>query len=527
MMFNKDIFISYKNDNAGNNFARRLKDDLEKCGYSVYFNSDETGNGDFPERLRSAIQTCKDFILIVSQRCLDQLLAHNKVDWIREEVLTAFISGKKITPVMLSGVEMPSDADDFPEDIRFLHKIDHLQLPEEYQRSPFEELIKKFISKPEKDDIYRDIYNCNESYSIVDDFKETKEKAESGDFNAMYELANMYFYGMTDEHGGSNRDFSKAYFWFKKISEASNELSYLADSMIAKMHYRGIVPREQQSYEKALQYHKKAASQSGYSAQQLAFMLSIGIGCDYNFDAAAECYREVINAGDSIAYDGLAKLYMRVGKYKEAAELYQNVCHTFPEAEYQLGLLYKSGVLSDPPRPDYYRAAFHFQHVISLGVCKAAVYYELGVLYFSPTGGFIKDFKCAQDNFSIAADLGHADAQYMLGYMYEHGHIERNIEKAIHYHKLAAEQGHVLSPTHLAILYQMDECKNYHQAFKYAQMAANLGEKEGEFVLGNLLYLGRGCAPDVDRAYEMYAKASTHGIDQASFMMSKIKKYRS
>lgn len=523
MEITKDIFISYKNDNAGNNFARRLKDDLERAGYSVYFNSDETGSGDFPERLKTAVRGCKDFLLIVSQRCLEQLLEHKKVDWIREEVLTAYQAGKKITPVMLSGVTMPCDPDDFPEDIRFLHKIDNIPLPEEYQQSPFEELIKKFISKPEKDDIYRDVYNSNQDYDVMADFAVTRQKAEAGDYHAMYELANMYFYGLADENGGSNRDFAKAYDWFKKISDASNELSYLADSMIAKMYYRGIVPREPQSYEKSLQFHRKASEKSGYSAQQLAFMLSTGTGCDYDFAVAEEYYKTAIEHGDSIAFSELARMYIRVGKLKEAAALYQKICNGFPEAEYQLGCLYKSGALYDPPRPDYYRAAFHFQHVISLGGCKAAVYHELGTLYFNPTGGFIKDFKCAQENFTIAADMGHIDSQYMLAYMYEHGHIERNVPKAIHYHKLAAEQGHVLSPTHLAILYQLDECRNYHQAFKYAQMAANLGEKEGQFVLGNLLYMGRGCMPDINRAYEMYTKAYEHGVDQAGFMLEKIR----
>ena len=36
-----DIFISYKNDGEGNNFAARLKESLDHSGYSVYFNSHE------------------------------------------------------------------------------------------------------------------------------------------------------------------------------------------------------------------------------------------------------------------------------------------------------------------------------------------------------------------------------------------------------------------------------------------------------------------------------------------------------
>lgn len=55
-MMTKDIFISYKNDGEGNNFSARLKQDLEKEGYAVYFNSHEQIPGAFPERLENAIK---------------------------------------------------------------------------------------------------------------------------------------------------------------------------------------------------------------------------------------------------------------------------------------------------------------------------------------------------------------------------------------------------------------------------------------------------------------------------------------
>lgn len=518
----KDIFISYKNDNAGNNFAIRLKEDLENAGYSVYFNSDECHSGDFPERLQEAVLACKDFILILSSGCMQQLINNGEIDWVREELLTAHKAGKHIIPILMDGVKMPSDKRVMPEELQFLPTTDAIVLPEQYRKSPFHHLIKTFISKAEKDDVYRDYYNSNTKYSVVEDFAKTLSEAESGDARAMYEIANMYFYGFADDNGASDRDFSRAYYWFKRLSDFENEYTALANSIIAKMYYRGIVPREAQSYEKSLQYHKKAASESSYSAQQLAFMMSIGAGCDFDLSLAEQQYLSVVEKGDSVAYTKLADMYMKYGKIKEAAELYEKIANVFPEAEYKLGCLYKSGVMSNPPKPDYFRAAAHFQHVISGGECGANVYFELGLLYFCPTGGFVKDFKAAQNYFTIAADMGHCDAQYQVAYMYEHGHNVKSIQQAIRYHTMAANQGHILSPTHLAILYQMSEVKNYHQAFKYAKMAADLGEKEGEFILGNLLFFGRGCDADMDKAYEMYSRAFAHGCDQAEFMMKKI-----
>lgn len=49
----RDIFISYKNDGEGRNFAARLCEDLKKAGYTVYYNPNEQHAGSFPERLRA------------------------------------------------------------------------------------------------------------------------------------------------------------------------------------------------------------------------------------------------------------------------------------------------------------------------------------------------------------------------------------------------------------------------------------------------------------------------------------------
>lgn len=53
-----DIFISYRNDGEGNNFAARLFETLSSKNYSVYFNSNEQHSGSFPDRLKEAIEKC-------------------------------------------------------------------------------------------------------------------------------------------------------------------------------------------------------------------------------------------------------------------------------------------------------------------------------------------------------------------------------------------------------------------------------------------------------------------------------------
>ncbi len=522
---NKDIFISYKNDGEGNNFAARICADLAKMGYEVYFNPNEQHAGSFPDRLKDAVNGCKDFLLIVTQPCLNQLMAHAKIDWIREELLTAYKGSKNIIPLLMPGVTMPKDKDDMPEDLRFLPDTDAVTIYEPYDKSPFENILSWMKSRPVNKEKYRTVFQSNSNYNINDDFTRTLKLAETGDAKAMYEIANMYFYGFTNEEGQSGRDFPKAYTWFHKLSQCDSPYSVYALSMIGKMHYRGVVPKEKQSFSKACECHKKAAlAGSEYSKQQYAFMLSTGMGCDFNYDATEQQYLSAMQHGDSIAVDGLAKFYMSYGEFAKAADLYKSIVDTYPMAAYELGQLYMKGLLSDDKKPDYFKAAFYFQHAINTGNYDIDARYQLGLLYFRGANGFINDYKIAQENFKIAADRGHVPAAYMVGYMYEHGFVETDIEKAIHYHTLAADHGQNLSPTHLSILYQIPGHLNYSKAFAYAKLAASYGEKEGEFVYANLLFFGRGCEPDTNEAYKMYKRALDHGCDQAAFMLDRIGK---
>ena len=67
MKVKKDIFISYKNDGEGRYFAEKLSNTLKEQGFSVYYNPDEQHSGSFPDRLREAVENCRDFLLVLSQ----------------------------------------------------------------------------------------------------------------------------------------------------------------------------------------------------------------------------------------------------------------------------------------------------------------------------------------------------------------------------------------------------------------------------------------------------------------------------
>lgn len=512
---NKDIFISYRNDGIGNNFATRITKDLENSGYSVYFNPKEARCGNFPDRLKHAISVCKDFICIVTEDYIDQLISNNKVCWIRDELLYAREFGKNIVPLLINGTAMPSDISKLPASVQFFPHMDAYVFPEEYINSPYSRLCGILQSKTDGKNGLRDIYNSSIYFNPDESLHSILLKAYSGDIGAMLSAGIYYYYGIS---GG--KDERKAASWFKKVSSTKSKYTSIADKFIARMYYSGSMPRENQSYKKSYEYHIKSAQDDLYSAGQVGFMQSIGSGCPYNYAETEEYFLSILDSLDNPRKDTLCKFYMEHGEYKKAANIYKDMVETYPNAAYQLGIMYKRGVLSVPFMPDYTKAAMYLQMALDNGLIAAA--FDLGMLYFNPTGSFKKDFDKAQKYYQIAAENGNIEAQYMLGYMYFYGHVKKNIPLSIDYFQSAANQGHVLSASHLALIYQIPEFHNYEKAFNYCKFAANCGDIPSEFVLGTLYLSGRGCEPDEDKAYLCFKHAAENGAPEALVMLRQM-----
>lgn len=520
----KDIFISYR-DKDGANFAKRLSESLKEYGYSVYYNPDEKRSGSFPEQIKEAIRECKDFLLILSPVCLERLLKQEEVDWVRTELLTARECDKNIIPILVDGVKMPPASMKIPEKMQFLPMLKALSFPTQYMESPFTELEKAVVSTPDGQVLYRDACNSNPEYNIVRDYQEMEEKAKAGDVGAMYELGMMGFYGASDgEPDSSEWDYESAAYWLGKVAESDSTLRFHADSTLGRMYYQGLVPREPQSYEKSYEHHKKAAEGDDFSARECEFLRRAGAGCEFDFKQIMERFGEGVKNGDDETIRAAASFLSRYGKYREALELYQTVINMSPETEYQVGMIYAKGVHTDPPRPDCMQAAYYLRNAADRNHIDAAK--EYGLLCLRPIGRFRKNFRDAEKYLKIAADGGNADAQYTLGYMYRTGLAPKNLPEAVRYLEMSRKQNYPHAALELASLYQQSECRNYGLAYTCAEQSAEYGSAEGMLILGNLLFWGRGCAADMDKAYEMYRQAYDHGIYYANVMMQKIRKIR-
>ena len=520
----KDIFISYR-EADGTDFAVRLSEDLKRFGYSVYFNPEEKRSGSFPDQIREAIRECKDFLLILSRACLDRLMQDGEVDWVRTELLTAWEYHKNIIPILVDDVKMPPVSGDIPESIGFLPTLKALSFSRQYMNSPFNELEKAVVSSPDGIFLYRDAFNSNPDYDIAQDYGALLRKAEEGDVGAMYELGMMGFYGAASDGGSSSEwDYESAVTWLRKAAESDSDLRFHAECTLGRMYYQGLVPREQQSYEKSFMHHERAAAGDDFSARECEFLRRSGAGCKFDFRQIMERSREAIRNGDDEAIRAVASFLSRYGKYQEALDLYQTISVMSPETEYQIGMLYARGVHTDPPKPDYMQAAYYLRNAADQNHIQAAK--EYGLMCMRPTGRFRKNFREAEKYLKLAANGGNAEAQYLLGYMYRTGLAPRNLPEAVRWFELSRKQNYPHAALELASLYQQPECQNYGLAYTCAEQSADYGSAEGMLILGNLLFWGRGCAADMDKAYEMYQQAYDHGYYYAKVMMDKIRHIR-
>lgn len=95
-----DVFISYRRD-GGKEFARSIKSELERKGYSVFLDFDELTDGVFDERIMDSIKVSSVFLFILSPHSLDRCV--NEDDWVRREIEYAYQLGKHIVPINKDG----------------------------------------------------------------------------------------------------------------------------------------------------------------------------------------------------------------------------------------------------------------------------------------------------------------------------------------------------------------------------------------------------------------------------------------
>ena len=311
-MINKfDIFISYRRD-GGFEVAKHIKDLLERDGYSVSFDIDNLGQGNFNEILLDRISKCKDFILILDAHVFDRETTELKSksgeeheDWLIKEIAQALKAKKNIIPVMLDGfTEFPKKLPDEIKDVRYKNgpKYDREYFDAFYER------LKNFFNEGPRG--YENVgvknlpnnlvcsvllehgwlkYNSGKYDEAMEYFLEAAMKGSANAFNAVA----IYY----KEGHGYEKNPQKAAQWFRYSAEmgyASGQRN-LGDCYL---NGEGV----QKNEEEALRWYLRACEEDNAKAQF----------------AVAECYAEKKGINDDMSDDESMK--RAIEYYTKAAE---------------------------------------------------------------------------------------------------------------------------------------------------------------------------------------------------------------
>ncbi len=129
-----------------------------------------------------------------------------------------------------------------------------------------------------------------------------------------------------------------------------------------------------------------------------------------------------------------------------------------------------------------------------------------------------KDFAEARRWWTIAAAQGNADAEYNIGFLYEHGlGVAQNYAQAMNWFQKAAAQGNADAAYNIAGLYEHGRgvAQDYAQAMTWYRKAAAQGHSHAE---GNIAFLyehGLGVAADLSQARSWYTRAGNDGLGEA------------
>jgi len=167
-------------------------------------------------------------------------------------------------------------------------------------------------------------------------------------------------------------------------------------------------------------------------------------------------------------------------------------------AQYNLGTKYRKG---DGVTKDYIKAKEWYAKAAEQGHSESQ--FELGYFHFDS-----ENYSEAVKWFTKAAEQGHSDSQNYLGYMYSLGQgvVPQDYSESAKWYTKAAEQGHAEAQTNLAMMYVDSE--NYEEAAKWLMKASEQGVKEAQFNLGSLYFSGRGLTQNYSEAAKWFTKAS-------------------
>lgn len=155
------------------------------------------------------------------------------------------------------------------------------------------------------------------------------------------------------------------------------------------------------------------------------------------------------------------------------------------------------------------------------GVAEADALFCAGHCHERGLHGCSIDLKAAAEMYTLAAEQGHAVAQWRLGELCESGHegqLPRDGKQAAHWYGLAAEAGNAQAQNALALLLEDGRdgvLQDDVAARRWHLAAAEQGNALSQYCLACLLVEGRGGSKDAEAAEQWLERSAAHGFRPA------------
>ncbi|MBI3821046.1 MAG: toll/interleukin-1 receptor domain-containing protein [Planctomycetes bacterium] len=135
------VFICYRR-NTDSATARALKTELEKLGWSAFYDREDLGPGYYDKAILNEIEKRDGFLVILSPGALDRCLEPE--DFVRREIAHAIAKKKCIVPIKKTGFDFPRKSD-MPEEICELPRHQAIDYSDQYFKTMVTDIV-KFVS---------------------------------------------------------------------------------------------------------------------------------------------------------------------------------------------------------------------------------------------------------------------------------------------------------------------------------------------------------------------------------------------
>lgn len=363
-----DTFISYRRE-TGEDLSHTIKGEMEKRGFSCFWDQESMRSGRFNEQIYQVIEECENVIVVLTANSLDRCV--NQGDWVRNEVSYAIKLKKNIVPVIARGFDFPEVLPDDINDLRWFHGLVH---GVDFFDARMDELASR-LQTFNSDILYQRYQDALAAKETRTAGEQLVKGSELGFAWAQYDLGRWYEQGVA---GVVEKNWRQAVRWLEKAAASGPaDIQLQAELALFRLYTANKVQTERLRTARQLLAKKQLLDQEQLERVLLALGLAYlgGDGVEQDLGQGFACLKEIKHNGTGLF--NLARCYINGWgtdkDWAQAAQYIQRVYSSLTaqwqhEADLLLGDLYRQGGFN--LKKNEAQAAEHFKKVGNNGpVC--------------------------------------------------------------------------------------------------------------------------------------------------------------